>query len=238
MPAGAADPASAKETVTTRDGWTMAQNSHLMGDMQITASAKGIIAISVKKGLSLLCVAPFKEVVLFSDRSKKYHTTPFEKFRCPVENTMTVFNNGLLSDIPMLAAGDKTENGLKVHVLKSTEQFKQRQLARFRIREVPGRAAANLACNATEDFKLDPHIADVLVRFYALPKLPGFPVSAVVVDLGSDRVNYLVTIKSRKSKVSDAIFCVPPTYQKVAHFQDVYVNQNTADEIDLMNLGH
>jgi len=98
----------------------MKQTSELMGDMKVIVSPKGLMATSAKQGLSLLFTAPFKEVVLFSERTKKYSVEPFDQFRCTVARTITVLNNGLVSDIPVFKKSDRKYEGLTAHVFEST----------------------------------------------------------------------------------------------------------------------
>jgi hypothetical protein len=228
----------AKDTPTEQDGWTMKQTSTLMGDMTVIVSPRGLMATSTKQGLSLLFTSPFKEVVLFSDRTKKYCVEPFDQFRCTAARTMTVLNNGLISDIPVFKKSDRMYAGVSAHIFESTSQYAQRQLARYKAREVPGRAAMFAVCICTDDFKLDPHIGTALVRFYGTPVMPGMPVYIEITDLGNDKIDYLATSHIKKAKISDSTFALPVTYKKVARHEEVYVNQRTSDELELMNLGH
>jgi hypothetical protein len=223
---------------TTQEGWSMHQTSQLMGEFDVLESPKGVIATSSKKAISLLCIAPFKEVVLFSDRTKKYSTTTFEKFRCTVDNTSTVVNGGLVSDIPILKLPDKTFEKVNAHVFQSTRNFTQVQIEKNKRREIPNRAVMNLSCYSTEDFKQDPHVGVVLSRFYGMPKMPGIPIFAAIVDLGTDKSHFLTTTAIKKTRVKDSSFVLPSSYQKVARHEDIYISPDTADEIELMNLGH
>src|SRR5580692_4673117 len=100
--------ALAKDADIVHDGWAVEQNSQLMGDVSVLCSAKGVKVTSHKKGLSMLSVAPFTEVVLFSERTKLYHVSAFKTFRCPVTKTLSVVNCGLLEETPMIKKDDST----------------------------------------------------------------------------------------------------------------------------------
>jgi hypothetical protein len=67
---------AAKEADTVRDGWTMQQTSQLMGEVLVVESAQGVKVTAYKKGLSMLCLAPFKEVV-YSNAQR-----PANRHRC------------------------------------------------------------------------------------------------------------------------------------------------------------
>jgi hypothetical protein len=220
------------------DGWTLDQTTQLVGEVQVTASAKGVKVVSRKKSLSMLCAAPFTEVVLFSERTKQYHVTPFDKFRCPVARTLQALNSGLLSDTPMIKKEDKVDKGMKVHVYVSTEQFQQSQMAKYRAREIPGRAVVHLVCYSTEDLKADPHIEQALAHFSGMPKLQGLAVFAEFIDAGADKNSFLSTSHVAKTKVSDALFTIPSTYKKVARQEELFVDKDSTDELNLLNLGH
>ncbi len=94
-----------------------------------------------------------------------------------------------------------------------------------------------LVCICTDQFKLDPHIGTALVRFYGTPVMPGVPVFIEMTDLGYDKTYYLQTSHIKKAKVSDSTFALPPSYKRVARHEEVYVNQSTNDEVEMMNLG-
>ncbi len=140
-------PASAaKEAAATRDGWSIQQSTKLFGDISVIVSAKGVKATSRSQSLSMLCVSPFTEVVLFSERSKKCSVRPFSQFRCPAGRTLAVVNSGLLNEAPMVHKQTLTYQGMKVNVFASTAQFKATQLARFRAREIPSRGPMSVEC--------------------------------------------------------------------------------------------
>jgi len=230
-------PTLAKDTDVMRDGWTMEQNSQLMGDVSVICSAKGVKVTSHKRALSMLCVAPFTEVVLFSERTKQYHVSPLSTFRCPVTKTLSVVNCGLLEETPMIKKDDSTYQRLKVHCFESTAQFTQGQIKKYQAHELPGRSIRSVTACSTDDFKQDPHIGLVLALFFGLPKMPGVPVSLDFVDLGADKNHSLATNKITKAKIADSSFTLPSTYKKISKHENLFVSPDTADEMELMNLG-
>jgi len=220
-----------------REGWTIDQSTLIFGEMSVIVCAKGIKATNNKHGMSMLCVAPFKEVVLFSERSKKYCIVPFSQFRCPAGRTLAVVNSGLLNEAPMVQKADATYQQMKVSVFASTAQFKLAQQGRFRAHEIPSRGPMIVECYATSDLKVDQNAGLALCHFFGLPELKGLPVYARFIDLDGDKNMALTSLNPRKTRLSDACFDLPPTYQKVARHEDLFVGPNTADELDLMNLG-
>jgi hypothetical protein len=229
---------AARDKDAVHDGFILEQNTELVGGLTIICSAKGVKATSDKKSVSVLCVAPFTEVVLFSDRTKKYHATSFKDFRCPVGSTLSVVNSCLLSDIPTIKTADASYKKMKVHAVESTPQFTQKQVARFNASEVPGRAARSMTAYSTDDLRLPPQIGQVLERFLTLPNMPGMPVFAQFIDLGGDKNNFLTTTSVKKGVINDSAFSLPPTYKKVAKHEDLFVGADTADEMGLMMMGH
>gem|GEM_PF-5225024 len=238
--AAQAIPPAAKATKSTtpppvmRDAFSLMQKSQLVGEFDVTITDKALMARNRKQSMSIYCTAPFKDVVMFSDRTRKYYVMPFANFRCPVNKALTAINAGLLSDTPVEKHGETTYKKNKVTTYRSTPAFTKRQVARFKNQEVPGRGPHDYTCYTTDNPKVDERLVSVIYRFYGLPVLPGFPLYAEFIDLGGDKNLSLTTEKMVKTKVDDSLFKLPPQYARAAKTEDLYVSNDTADEMELM----
>lgn len=230
--------ALAAPSKTTHEGYTLQQVSQLFGDLNVCLSTRGIMVRSKKQSVSLLCVTPYKEVVLFSDRTRKYHKIPVKEFRGPVYRALTAINAGLLSDTPMEKKGGTTYRDNRVDVYRSTPAFTQKQVLRFRLKEIPGRGPRNLSCYTSEGIQLAPQALKATYNFYGLPLLSGFPLYAEYIDLGGDQNISLKTEKLVKESIDDAKLALPASYTSAAKVEDLYISDDTADEVNMMMGGH
>ena len=219
-----------------RPGWTMEQISQLCGEMSVTLSLKGIRVLSRKHSLSMICVAPFKDVIIYSELTKKYFSESLSTFRCPGNKTLALVNGGLLRDVPVIRKEDRKYRDRQVHTYISTPGFSQSQQLRFNQHEIPGRAVKKVDIFATEDFKTDAKVSESLGRFYGLPKISGFPIYVHYDDFSYDgfSVDNLKTTKMTPTQVADSIFDLPPNMSKAKTQQDVFIGNSTNDAILIM----
>jgi hypothetical protein len=232
-PASAAEPAAA-----TNAGWTMRQNSQIVGDFDVYITARGVKASNRKHAISMLCVSPYKEIVLYCERTKKYFPAAYNTFTCPINRTLAVVNSGLLSDTPMVKKESTTYQKLPVQSYICTLAFTNRQLARYRANDLPGRAPRDVTTFTTEALKIDPRISWALNRFYGLPRLSGFALYSEFNDLGGDKNESLTTQKISKANLPDSTMALPPNLNRAAKHEELFVSEDTADEMGLMMLGH
>jgi len=212
--------------------------SQLIGDISVTSCSNGIKVINHKKGMSMLTKSPFNEITLFSDHTKKYCLIPFDNFRCPLNRTLSALNNGLLSDTPIEPKSDKTYLQQKVQVFESPQSFAVKQIRRFKVRDIPGRAAKNLIAYCSKDLNQDPHVGLALEHFLGLPHMPGMPLFVEFIDMADDRNFCLKTLKLTKLTVSDNSFKLPASFQKVARAEEIMINEDNSDEIKMMMGSH
>ena len=126
---------------------------------------------------------------------------------------------------------DKKNN---VTVYHSTAAFTRKQIARYKAQEVPGRGPGDYTCYTSDNQKVDEHLVSVIYRFYGLPVLPAFPLYAEYNDLGGDKNLSLTTDKLTKAKLDDSVFKLPANYKKASKTEDLYVSDDTKDEMDMM----
>ena len=219
-------------------GWTMQQTSQIVGDFDVYVTARGVKANNRKHALSLLCLAPYKEVLLYSERTKKYYSASYDTFRCPINRTLSVVNSGLLSETPMVKKESTTYQKLPVQSYICTQAFINRQLARYRAKDLPGRAPRDVTTFTSEALKVDPKISWVLNRFYGLPGLSGFALYSEFNDLGGDKNESLITQKINRVIMADSALALPANLKKAAKHEELFVSEDTADEMGLMMLGH
>ncbi|MBS2009613.1 MAG: hypothetical protein JST01_21345 [Cyanobacteria bacterium SZAS TMP-1] len=230
--------AMAAPSKTAHEGYTLQQVSQLFGDLNVCLSTRGIMVRSKKKSVSMLCLSPYKEVVVFSDRTHKYHKMPVNEFRGPVYRALTAINAGLLSDTPTEKKAGTTYKDGRVNVYRSTAAFTQKQVLRFRLKEIPGRAPRNLICYTSDNIRLAPQALQATYNFYGLPLLPGFPLYAEYIDVGGDQNISLKTEKLVKETIDDAKLALPASYTSAAKVEDLYISDDTADEVNMMMGGH
>ena len=217
-------------------GWTLEQKSQLCGDMHVSMSAKGINVRSTKGSISMVSLAPFKEVTVYNIETKRYCIEPLDTFRCPGNKTMAVVNGGLLRDVLLTQTADKAWRGHQVHTYISTSAFDQKQQLRYNNHEIPGRAVKKLDIYTSDDFKNDARANEAICRFFGLPKVTGFPLMVHYLDFTYENssIKNVETIKMTAGPVADSAFVLPPNLVKVDKQGEVFVGDATNDAIQMM----
>ncbi|CAN5144517.1 hypothetical protein BH11CYA1_BH11CYA1_38370 [soil metagenome] len=209
------------------------QSCRMFGDCDVLLSDLGIKMMIKKSGLTCLLLAPYKEVICYSQPSGKIYRTPFTKFRNAFSTSMTLFSF-TLEDVKLQAAGHVDKFGVSLKKFESTEAFGKAQLAKLKKHEASGGSPVKLYYLAYDQLKYDRSQGQMMERLYAVPRLGMFPVSVDYRSAEEAHVSYLITDKVIKTTVPISEFAIPNNLKPAKEMQETLESGSSSEAMQLM----
>ena len=228
----ACQPTAAK-TETSGNGWILTQKSHMSGLGKVYISDKGV-KVSLQSGVNITSVSPFRQVCIYSEKTKKMHHLPFEKFRGQFQRVVALVTGASFTEIPLLPEGATKVLGIEAQRYTSTAKYQSYQRATFKGRTISNSAAESAECTVSSAITPLPQIGTFLDRLYGLPKMNGVPLEATFVDLNKNKQIHLVTSSAIKSNVPESDLSTPAGLKEVPTSEDVTVGANDDEAMQLI----
>jgi hypothetical protein len=204
--------------------------------MQVTLTSDGVKAISPKNGLVMLYKKPYKNVILYSEKSRKYFQVPFAKFTNPFQKSMAMFNGLVLAGIPVEKVKSESIYGLPVDRYMATTAYENKIIAGPVVRGVIPRSQVKYWVTASGLYNAN--IGLMLNRYYGLPgQLGGVPIRLEHRGYSKSYETFLETNKVSRTVVPQSILALPAGYRPVQQAQSVLLEDDSDDAMQLIMMG-
>ncbi len=190
-----------------------------------------------KNGLCVVASAPWKETSLYCTKTHNVYKSPTSNFHNPYLSAMAMFDGGSFADVHVVLKGSTKILDIPAKTYIEPPGFSQRQVAKHRGGIVADRAPLKLEFVATDYFKTDPHIDQIISQFYALPHCQGVPLNLSYTTVEAVALKQLTTSKCKKVKIKASDFALPPGLKAVNDGRSVLVPDSQDGGLDLMMMG-
>lgn len=218
------------------DGWIIDQTSKTYGQHQIALCKFGVRLYCKKNDLTLISPAPYDEIFVFSNKTKRLFRTPFVKFRGIFDKAMALFRGSSSSDIPVILNGPTTIFGVEALKYCEPPGYGEKQKDRYRRTEVSNDIAISVKYTVSRKVCNDPHQGDAIARYLGMPKVGAMPLQFKYLDIDNKPHPDLNTLSCVKTKLTQADFKIPVGYLPANIGQAIFVD-NTSDEALNMMMG-
>jgi hypothetical protein len=219
------------------DGWKLSQWVREDGFIDVSICKSAVRIFIPKNGLVVLAAAPWKEANLYCTKTGNIFKTTPAKFHNPYLSAMAMFDGGSIADIDAVLKGPTKSLDIPCRSYIAPPAFSQRQMAKFKNGTIAGRAPLKIEYVVTDHFKTDPHVGQIISRFYALPQTDSVPLQLNYTTVTLDPLKQLNTSSCKKVKIKASDFKLPPGLKAVGDGRSVLVPDNSDGALDLMMMG-
>jgi hypothetical protein len=222
------------KTGTADNSWILTQKSHLVGTVKVYITDKGVKASLLESGKNISSMAPFREVCIYSLKTKKVHRLPFEKYRGQFGKEIALLTGTSPSEIPLQKIGATKILGVEAEQFKNTANYAAYQKAIYKNGTISNSSAKTAEYTATQTITAVPQIGTLLARMYVVPRLKGVPLEFRIHDMNDDGRVYLTTSSIVRSPVSESEFSIPAGLKAVQTPEEVSVRDNDDEGMQLI----
>jgi hypothetical protein len=217
--------------------WKLSQWTREDGNLDLYVSKSAVRIFCPKNGLCVVAAAPWKEVSLFCTKTgNAFKTTP-EKFHNPYLTAMGLFQGGSFAEIIVALRGPVKHLDLPCRMMIEQPGFSQRQISRHKSAIIGNRSPLKLEYIVTNYFKADPHVGQVISKFYTTPVTNSVPLELTYTTMVSTQEKQLTTSSCKRIKVNASEFTVPAGMKAVNDSKKVLVPDQSDGSLDLMMMG-
>lgn len=216
------------ETGRNFDGWRIAQRCILQGDEQVVLCNHGVKIHNPKNDLTILFVAPFKEVIYFDKHTGLTCKVPAEKNTNPYNRTIGMFSGLSLADVPLKRIAPSKLLGLPTSNYATDETYSKEQVNQVKLDKHNNNRFKFVNLAVFTSLGISSIEQEFLARHYGLSSkvVDGAPANLLYHSMSDRSTVYLSTQRCEKSKISESEFAVPPNLKTVNSAQAVITGDN------------
>jgi len=219
------------------DGWKLEQWSRETGRLDVYVEKSAVRIFVPKSGMTVIASEPWQEAYIYCGKTGKIFKSPVAKFRNPYIGALALFDGGILADIKTVAKGPAKVKDISCQAYVETAGFSKRQLDKYKAGQVAARAPMHLEYMITNQLKVDPHVGQIMSKFYAVPTTSSVPLQFKFTSVKLENNEQLLTYSCKKIKIKASEFRLPPGLKAVNDGMKILTPDNSADGLDLMMMG-
>lgn len=216
-----------------KNAWKLDQRSRVLGDVTIFICPTGIKAVNRKDKLTVVCAAPYAEVVTYSLRTGKICKQSFARSDNPYAKAVAMFSGIAHAQVPVVKTRTYQKGGLTWSDFKITEEYKKQRQAMWKNHEVTGSEPAygNLVVFS---LPMDKRAIDWLARLYCVPKTGMIPFDVTFWDVDNEVHSLVKTFSMVSTKLTASDFKIPSGLHPVKDPRSVIQDETANDAIEMM----
>lgn len=226
-------PKSNAPEVAFKNAWKLDQRSRVLGDVTIFICPTGIKAVNRKDKLTVVCAAPYAEVVTYSLRTGKICKQTFARSDNPYAKAVAMFSGIAHAQVPVVKTRTYQKGGLTWSDFKITEEYKKQRQAMWKKHEVTGSEPAygNLVVFS---LPMDKRAIDWLARLYCVPKTGMIPFDVTFWDVDNEVHSLVKTFSMVSTRLTASDFKIPGGLHPVKDPRSVIQDETANDAIEMM----
>jgi hypothetical protein len=205
------------------DGWRIKQQCIVQGEEQVVACSLGVKVYNPKNDLTILYMAPFKEVIYYDKHTGLMCKVLASKNENPYQRTIGMFSGMSLADIPLHKVSSSKLVTMPVDKYEAYASYGEEQVRQSKVEGHSYNRIKTVDYSVFSTLKLAPIQDEFLAKHYGLPhkNILAVPAYLLYKGLTMRSTLYLSTESCVKSKISENEFAVPPNLKPAKSAQEV-----------------
>jgi hypothetical protein len=227
-------PAATGLDLDSRSSLLIKQFSEPSGEQDILLSPLGIKVKSQRKAVAALLLPPYKEAVMYNERSKHIYYSNLAQFKSPYAQSMALLHALTFTEIKLGARRPTIYHGLSAVIYGFTHDFDMAQRAKMAHREIALTAPESVQCILSSKLKVRPEIGRFLDRFYGFPETEGLPLDFGYQNFRGVRHHYMYTSQVSPASFKPSDYAIPTGYTRVKDIRELVLDDSATESIEMM----